>query len=135
MKKIEDYLHLYIGCDIEFGFEGHKKIGTLYGVHHPFGYQVFDPSSPVVPIKAVRPELIKLILRPLSDMTKEEMEECGNMIYDFSDDPELNTWEWQYFQIGLAPEQLYYLLKNGFDLFNLIPEGLAIDKTRIKQQQ
>lgn len=30
------------------------------------------------------------------------------------------------------PEQFIYLLSKGFDLFNLIPEGLALDLTTIK---
>lgn len=120
MKKIEDYLHLYIGCD--------TNRGMLIGLTGSKAF-VWRGETRIYGESA-----IVLFLRPLSDMTEEEMQECGNMIYDFSDDPELNTWEWQYFQIGLAPEQLYYLLKKGFDLFNLIPEGLAIDKTKIKQQ-
>ncbi len=57
------------------------------------------------------------------------MLECGNMIYDFSSDPELNKWKPEDFEIGLAPEQFKWLLNNHFDIFNLIESGLAIDKT------
>lgn len=32
----------------------------------------------------------------------------------------------------LKPEQFHYLLSRGFDLFNLIDEGLAIDKETLK---
>lgn len=88
MKKIEDYLHLYIGVDVES--TGGKYMGKLVSVGindqaivvHPEGDQrgLFSYLS-----------WLKPILRPLSDMTEEEMQECGNMIYDFSDDPELNT--------------------------------------------
>lgn len=73
-----------------------------------------------------------LVLRPLSDMTEDELQECGNMIYDFSNDPELNNFKWKDFEIGLAPEQFVYLLSKGFDLFGLIPSGLAIDNTKNK---
>lgn len=75
---------------------------------------------------------IKPILRPLSDMTEEEMHECGNMVYDFSDEPDLNKWEPKDFEIGLAPEQFQWLLSKGFDIFNLIRDGLAINKTTLK---
>jgi hypothetical protein len=78
---------------------------------------------------------LKLSLRPLSDMTEGEMEECGNMIYDFSNDEVLAKWEWQYFETGLDAEQFNWLLSKHFDLFGLIDAGLAIDKTTLKQNK
>ena len=131
-KKIQDYLPYYIGQEVEFGYEGRKAVGELLGHDVRFGYQVFDPRSAVVPYKFCRIDLITLRLRPLSDMTDKELSECGNMLYDFSDDPdpEMRTHKWEYFRDMIASEQFHYLLKQGFDLFGLIEAGLAVDKTK-----
>lgn len=124
MKQLKDYLHLYLGCelakkDLPDSFkEGARKANVLDGETRD--YFLKSGNSGWLPI-----------LRPLSSMTEEELQECGNMIYDFSDDPELNNHKWQDFEIS-APEQFHYLLSKHFDLFNLIPEGLAIDATTLK---
>lgn len=80
---------------------------------------------------------VKPILRPLSDMTEGELQECGNLVYDFSDDQsglDLNNHKLEDFLLTTS-EQFHWLLKKGFDLFGLIPAGLAIDKTSINKQK
>jgi hypothetical protein len=122
-KKIKDYLHFYLDCDcfLSFSEDGDpdKRFRlTYYNLN--YYRQWLDDILPV--------------LRPLSDMTYDERQECGNMIYDFSDDPELNDHQWQDFEIGLAPEQFHWLLSKNFDLFGLIESGLAIDATTLTSQ-
>lgn len=101
-----------------------------------------------------------LELRPFSDMTEEEAKIFMDLrsdaevykkdVFDnyiefkykwFDEDVRPTTHDGKcYSAIGIGkdaaklfvhPEKLLYLLKQGFDLFNLIPEGLAIDKTKL----
>lgn len=122
--KIQDYLHLYFGCPCIFRYgptgewkDGFIKEVALQRVRHGAPYEV------------------KPILRPLRHMTDEELQTCGNMVYDFSDDPELNNHKWRDFEIGLAAEQFHWLLSKHFDLFGLIAAGLAIDATTIFEHE
>lgn len=125
-KKIENYSHLYLGCDV-LKTDGQKR--KLVGVYVS-GALLENTETQLS--DDYRMTDFKLLLRPLASMTQEEMRACGNMIYDFSDDPDLsNNWKWQEFEYGLHPEQFHWLLSKGFDLFNLIPDGLAIDVTKI----
>lgn len=131
-RKIEDYLHLYLGCKVEWGFENRKKIGTLIGKTIPFGWQIFDSINPIVPYHNVKPELIKLILRPLSHMTEEEEIEVSNItnlhMVTYLKQAWVNKTP---FKIDLheMPSLFVYLCRQGFDLFGLIESGLAINKT------
>jgi hypothetical protein len=140
-KNIKDYLHLYLGCDCEY-FEKlifgdiQKRKAKLKGVNYPFAeFHPITVHSEVALQTTFRRNVrdIKPILRPLSDMTEGEMEECGNMIYDFSNDEALAKWEWKYFETGLDAEQFNWLLSKHFDLFGLIEAGLAIDKTTLNK--
>lgn len=139
-KNIVDYLPMYLGCEVLYKGEIH----FLSGVSRPY-----KTNDKTIPTFSVRPDKngfrstiyslenfddIRLILRRLYDMTEVELQECGNMIYDFSDDPELNDHKWEEFQIGLAPEQFHWLIKKGFWLFgdDWFDEGLIIDKATLK---
>ena len=123
-KDIRDYLHLYLGCECFnhlrlLGVEGN----AAYVSHPATGRMVKDINY------------LKPILRPLSDMTEEELQECGNLVVDFSDDESglgLNEHKWQDFTLLLCAEQFHWLIQRGFDLFGLIEAGLAIDKTKLK---
>lgn len=124
-KKIEDYLHLYMGCEVEFGYEDRKKRGQLIG-KTGLGWQV-DEHRIHSPIHAVRDELIKPILRPLADMNLEE-----GKFFDAENEKELGEWKYQFGYFGvLPPDDFHYLLSRHFDLFGLIDAGLAIDKTNL----
>lgn len=127
IKKILDYLHLYLGAEFQLiedytdgmiTFKSNDRlmltVDVLNQVEH--GWMKGKP-----------------ILRPLSDMSEEEMKECGCLTYDFSDEEDLMNWEWQDFQTLLSVEQFLWLLSKHFDLFNLIAEGLAIDAATLKQ--
>lgn len=141
MKKIETYLHLYLGCKgmVEIlspdGYTWEKPIKTnlkpytLYEIQRGV-YRNFKP-----------------ILRPLSDMTEEEAKElltiqywrpgqspiyerhsdiCIDFYFYYDGKKNYTQLDWD----SLNSQSFRYLLKQGFDVFNLIGENLAIDKTK-----
>jgi hypothetical protein len=129
MKNIKDYLHLYLGCQCkQMGQANEDQTFTLTGISYDdlqrqwWAYFTGEEECYAV-VKDVFP-----ILRPLSDMTEEEMEHVGPMPHIPLHKEDLNyaiirgTW---------TPEQTKYLLSRGFDLFGLIDSGLAIDKTKV----
>lgn len=130
-KKIEDYLHLYLGCEISVnGTGGYKLIGlkpdiwniaafevlNVIAEHDHFGEETFD----IAEAEGIHSDDIKLILRPLSDMTEHEAEFQSQAAWDGKPTIIMNA------------EITKYLLSCSFDLFNLIENNLAIDKTQIK---
>ena len=106
-KKLSDYLPLYTGCKViinsgAFNITG--GIGRLVGCTE--SRSLVNYKDDLLPIEIVD---IKPILRPFSDMTKEEKEENYR----------LTVKQTQY-------EATRYLLKLGIDIFGLIDAGLAI---------
>jgi len=67
-----------------------------------------------------------LVLRPLSDMTIDEWNDCAKFARTGGG---INTagdlWK-------INAQETAYLLSKGFDLFGLIPANLAIDKTKLQ---
>lgn len=149
MKEIKDYLHLYLGCRV---IVEDKLMGTLEGVSTPNAgcsgdnpLIFFDDGE--VSTGDFEIETVKPILRPLSDMKKEETLAAFHMSYqdakyqfDEFQKVDNNDFGWRARnQNGMEcfmpansfkPDVLLYLLKQGFDLFGLIESGLAIDKTK-----
>ena len=152
-KKIEDYLCYYIGQEVSHPSDKapFKLVGiTEHGMPRITG-DFSGGTHNVSQTGTVYISDIKLRLRPLSDMAREEAEfvNCGSIISDeelkeygyyneFSD----GCPAYQYLRyedygstqtladaIG-NPVSWDYLLKQGFDLFDLIPAGLAVDKTK-----
>lgn len=131
-KKIEDYLHFYIGC--EYWREWDGKTGIL-------------SYNNILTLVASKVGTIKPILRSLSDMTKEEaigramargykreyivnlkFKEFG---FEFGN---INTGTFLATSgpyVAYKSEELLYLLSYSFDLFGLIEAGLALDKTSL----
>jgi hypothetical protein len=132
-KNIADYLHLYLGC--EFIWEDEDDPMILKGVFGDVAYstEADESGEGMYAIEEIKP-----ILRPLSDMTEEEMNHLGSLTtmtlydcfdefyYDFLDQREDRPWETTF-------EITRYLLTRGFDLFGLIESGLALDKTQQPQ--
>lgn len=124
-KQIKDYLHLYLGC--KFIHNVHKGVFELCGYNI---YEAYAQNS--LGVSTFDARQIKLILRPLSDMTPSEFKEVEAY------HPETKRW----LDVGhlddggkvqfdsWSPYVTVYLLSKGFDLFGLIEEGLAIDKTK-----
>lgn len=137
-KNIKDYLHLYLGCPCLFSI----NYGTQYenlSVHRLDG--IVRSRVYVSSIEngggSCEIDKIKLILRPLSDMTEEE----ANCFYSFGGSRSIvnpkyainqifgaNLFYEGYNRIQIA-HLTQHLLSNGFDLFGLIDSGLAIKKS------
>ncbi len=153
-KKIEDYLHLYIGCEAH---TGHGKV-QIVGVH----IDNFNGIKDAVVLNGNVTHRIpiielKLILRPLSDINFDE----AKILFSLPQNAELVKikayprskefdYKWKsaelpnnpdgfsYSGVGLttstpvaskhSPEKTKYLLDCGFDIFGLIEAGLAIEK-------
>lgn len=119
MKDIKDYLHFYIGCDV-LRPDG-KTVLQIYGIEGSLVVHRENSELTYSRMTGCKP-----ILRPLADMTEEEIKERGWSKL------ELNHAVSQERNRSLYTNEFLYLLSRGFDLFNLISEGLAINKTESK---
>lgn len=145
-KNIKDYLHLYLGCECivkEPGESAFKSV--LEGIQR--GKFLLKEYGHLLLWEAAE---IKPILRPLSDMTEEELIEQENIfkIYepDFEVTPDMRKNAWEKIKNDgimavefsednnplMVFELFRYFLSKHFDLFGLIESGLAIDKTKLK---
>ena len=134
-KRIEDYLHLYLGCEVMYKGEIH----FLCGVSKP--YKTNDKTIATFSVrpnnKGFRSTIyslsnfndIKIILRPLSDMTEDEAIECID--YDPKIFIPFNEISKDWRTKVLDADRWRKLISKGFDLFGLIDAGLAIDKTKL----
>lgn len=110
MKNIKDYLHLYIGCKVSYtGMANNRTLTVkwLGGLLEANGWQNIKP-----------------ILRPLSDMTEEEFKAAGLVTHP-------KHWKEHIANYSFQIRTITYLLSRGFDIFGLIEENLAINKTTI----
>lgn len=159
MKKIEDYLHLYLGCEVRTNDTAMDTI--LRGRTGTFvGFTDESRTSVIMKFRAGpdgRAGLwnIKPLLRPLSDMTEQEAIEFCCLHYTIQNTIKYASWDdgrdtrygkpRVYFETTgfkqsgsipldkLMPEGFVYLLSKHFDLFRLIEDGLAIDSTKINE--
>lgn len=120
-------LALYLGCSMQFsdimyvtdsrGCNGYGKVGmiTTLDVHI---FQEWANSD--------NPQVFKPNLRPLSDITEEELNGWYNteaVSYTGRVEREVDMEESAY--------ETLYLIRLGFDVFGWIDKGLAIDKTEL----
>ena len=131
MKEIKDYLPFYLGCQAKVIFarnEAAPEIGELIEVGKNMAFVENDKHE----YYECMPYEVKPILRPLCDMTGEELIQYGKI-----EVPEMNV---RFDLKGIRevamhayyePETFRWLLSKSFDLFGLIEAGLAIDKTKI----
>lgn len=127
-KKIEDYLHLYLGCEAERTWYYSSEPNTVHSkrtvivdgglIENPIG-----TSSPNIDLEFD----LKPILHPLSDMTEEEGKEYVALGFGGMIDQRGGKLIYQTF----TPPCFLWLLSKHFDLFGLIDSGLAIDKTKM----
>ena len=147
-KELKDFLHFYIGCDCTTNV-GVMKLSCIDLVdRYPIWFKCkWDKKSLSYKPKkngeilgkeclvgrGYRFSEVKPLLRRLEDMTDEELFEYGNIEF-----PEIKD---SFFKKGLketlfttyfSPAAFKFLLSRHFDLFNLIPEGLAIDIKTLK---
>lgn len=110
IKDISQYLFLYIGCDLRVFSDGCKSSGTVVLTGENLNLAIESGWKPV--------------LRPLSDITEEEMNEYSDLAYHY---------QHEYLRLIFHDgSQFKYLLSKRFDLFSLIESGLAIDGTKMK---
>lgn len=149
MKKIEDYLKYYIGCDVIYTpLESVLFKCKLVGfTRHEAGIDVtlFEPDNDDGYNDSI--DYIKLILRPLSSMTEEEAIAMYDHLF-----PEVNrsaSFKAKIILDQLSDGMYYdgkvsihdyiqwvkYLLDPdlAFDIFGLIESGLALDATKIEK--
>jgi len=119
-KKIEDYLHLYLGCRFVLKLKQPSK--WKYSADIYFGvdaYKAFLAKSDdhIDPI---------LLLRRLDSMTEEEHQRYHDLGIDTG-----TCFE----DMKIDAIRTKYLLSKHFDLFGLIDSGLAIDSALSKQHR
>jgi hypothetical protein len=119
--NIKDYLHLYLGCDIQLKDGSIEKLKTV------------DSEISIVNMgwgNAQGADEVSPILRPLSDITEDELKLCH--IYSSVEHAKI-CWKERFLSPLIKPKDVVYLLSKHFDLFGLIDAGLAIDVTTLKQ--
>jgi len=142
MIELKDVIHYYIGvkCKTPDG-----QIGELFGVNGEKVELHLDKGYAAVRFKHVKP-----ILKRLENMTEEDAIELARLVVheDEYTNPFVfrNNWDdmvvsWGGGSIGLdnsfnatservwGSDQFNWLLKNGFDLFGLIPDQAIDSKT------
>lgn len=121
-KDIKDYLHLYLGCELSIN----GNIYRLRSVDLTKKWIAFNADGYYGnPIKTNLGTNVKPILRKLSSMTEEERNELRSL------QPAGEDMFWLK-NLGMPA---HFLLSRGFDLFGLIEEGLAIEKTTVGGEQ
>lgn len=120
-KKIEDYLHLYYGCQAQFDKCDYYLVHNM-SIHNG---EVHKLSGWLIAhiLKCNGYVIAKPLLRPLSDMTEEEADEHDALEEQFD---ESNTDNKAGAIVTWAAESTRWCLSKGFDLFGLIESGLAI---------
>lgn len=127
-KRIEDYLHLYLGCNImieQLKNNTDSNETVLAGPYKLIAVGISE-NNRVIKLDGYTPAMtdtIKPVLRPLSNMTEDEAIEFGWM--------RLFTLEHFIEKKLYKPEAFAHLLAGHFDLLNLIEEGLAVDATKM----
>lgn len=160
-KELSDYINLYFGCDVVGTYnDASGSRGILTGVTNggtECEIQFYEEDGFNV---SESPEFndtkeVKLILRPLIDMTPQEAGDYAEFYNNGKKIPDQAEVEIKPHESGsvhvsiqldgngisLFPggphgdrsEAFRYLLSRGFDLFGLIPEGMAIDKTKMNE--
>ena len=127
--KFNDYIQFHMGVPAQLSMDG-AIINDRSTITRSTLFDITQQKS-----EYGREIIVKPILRPLSDITEEELKECerlsvltpeGKKRFQYKGEsiPEF-VKNWKAFE----PQVMVYLLKQ-FDLFGLIPAGTAIDKTK-----
>lgn len=135
--KAKDVLHLYLGQHCWKDGDRHLLVYIERSQKFDEGDKLVIGDDLFVGLKAVNakmvtmnvePENIKLILRPLSSMTEEEMKEFGilEMNYEICKTP--RGW----YGFKAIPEEFHWLLSKGFDIFNLRENNECLYESDLK---
>jgi hypothetical protein len=124
MKELKDYLHLYLGCDVHIAELNvtHKLTGISFDDTLRQLWCYFENTDTgYAPIEKCKP-----ILRPLSDMNRDETIHYQEYLMSMPINNIIDAYR-------IQGEQVAYLLSKHFDLFQLIEAGLAIDATTLNK--
>lgn len=142
-----NYLPFYLGCDCLLESEANSKepnIRKLRSVPFLFGelHAEFGDNT------AYGMNEVKLMLRPLTNITEDEMKEFLLIEYNIANTLKRVTisssgrflsyettgffGNGEYDMTRLSALQTLYLLSKGFDLFGLIEKNVAVDATKLK---
>lgn len=110
-------LHFDTHCDF---VKPNGVINTVYGLEPSL---VFG-SKITVGFKKFNPDEVKLLLRPLSDMTEDECEQYNQI---FGTMRSLNKLQDQMLTEAAA---VRFLITKHFDVYGLIDKGIALDKVK-----
>lgn len=131
-KKIDDYLHLYLGCKVLINnakYENREDTLTYINNLGDCGGNEYDWLS----------KDCTLVLRPLFSMTETERLQLAafERVWPFENilPKILVSHILQLHHSQKSIEITKWLLDRHFDLFSLIPAGLAIDSTTLNPQQ
>lgn len=119
--EFKEVAHLYLGCEVKEN-SGLERTLFLKKVTNGNPSNIVEVGVALVSWNMYFTE-IKPILRPLSDMTEVERTMFDGMHLSYSET------KWPF--IGIEPQQFTWLLKQDFDLFNLIESGQAIDRSTL----
>lgn len=115
--------HLYLGCEVKYHFE---ERGILVGVsasEYEKGKTIAIINVGIDDFQEWYIEETTLVLRKLDSMTEED---CRELRIDSPRDLEGNLGN-----LILTQNDFAYLLSKGYDLFQLIEKGLAIDSSSL----
>lgn len=154
--KLKDVLHLYLGCEIQNSTDAYRGtlLGVQFPCNAIIHCDYFNKSHKIPDSKQWGEhifilEKMKPFLRSLDSMTDEESIELVKLSQweSYGDNPHNRIYECYKNNFGKTVvswgesgrekniplnktaytiQEFQYLLKNSFDLFNLIPSGQAI---------
>lgn len=128
--ELKDIIHLYLGCEVFV--TNINKVGRLYSSTLNNDIEITFEDQKGWYITDLEETRIKLLLRPLSSMTEEEAL-CIYRLTNTEDVEAKATDVLSYYKraFRFEPEEFLELIKMDFDLFELIKQGQAIDKTTL----
>ncbi len=154
MKKIENYLHLYLGCEVLVtdidGQTFKDRVESVINDNEGKKFSIYEFGDCPFNDHEEYYQKVQPILRPLSDMTEEEARGYADCYMNYiTDDVPVKVVVRETGSVKISignedhgaslfpagphgdkPEAFRFLLSKGFDLFGLIEAGLAIDKTK-----
>lgn len=131
--KFKDVVHLYQGCECRFNYGTFHK-GIFKGINDSSIFiHLEGDATPTEWFRNKYEHVFKCILRPLSDITNDEMDVLNEMGVEPSYPAyQLNDCDGEKKRTTVfeAAKITQYLLSKYFDLFGLIESHQAIDSTK-----
>jgi hypothetical protein len=141
--EIKDYLHLYLGCEVKINDGGICKLESV----SKSGLARVSDADAIDVGQYVSIDDFKLLLTPIAEISESDAIYLARLVAVSKDFRDIRTWRNRYNDLIVSwttdkfnatgekcytAQQTFFLLTCGYDLFNLIENNLAIDKTKIK---